>query len=109
MNNISYAEIAATAVNFLSLASMELDLLGQGPQVPHDVVEWQQGCAALIRWVKMRFRIESVNVRTSLSGPGSGPTSIANGNGGDGSGELLDGVIVVFEKMMSRGWEGWGF
>lgn len=109
MNNMSYPEIAATAVNFLSLASMELDLLGQGPQVPHDVVEWQQGCAALIRWVKMRFRIESVNVRTSLSGPGSGPTSITNGNGGDGSGELLDGVIVVFEKMMSRGWEGWGF
>lgn len=90
-------------VNFLSNALLELRLLGMVPQWPRDVAQWQQGCAALLRWVRMRLRNGSLDVALT-----SGPASTVTGRGNDGHGELLDGVISVLEKIMGRGWEGWG-
>ena len=63
-----------------------------------------------MRWVKMRLRNGAKEARDSVIAPtlGAGPTSAGTGRGGDGFGELLDGVIGVLEKIMGRGWEGWG-
>lgn len=97
-------------MNFLNTALVDMDLLGVVPQWPRDVTQWQQGSAALMRWVKMRLRSGAVEGRDSVVAPshGVGPTSAGTGRGGDGFGELLDGVIGVLEKVMGRGWEGWG-
>ena len=102
------------AVSFLSNALCELELLGVVQPWPRDGAAWQQGCGALMRWVKMRLRNgvgaegrDSVVSGTGLSMTSGGPTSA--GCGVDGFGELLDGVLGVLEKMGGKGWEGWGF
>ncbi|KAF2791586.1 hypothetical protein K505DRAFT_339452 [Melanomma pulvis-pyrius CBS 109.77] len=102
-----HSEITMNTVNFLNNALLELDLLGTVAQWPRDVAQWQQGCAALMRWVKMRLRNGALEGRDSVVS--CGPTSAGTGRGGDGLGELLDGVIGVLEKIMNRGWEGWSF
>lgn len=106
--SMSHSEITMTSINFLSNALLELDFLGIVPQWPRDVTQWQQGCSALMRWVKMRLRNGAMEGRDSVVGTNVGPTSAGTGRGGDGLGELLDGVIGVLEKIMGRGWEGWG-
>lgn len=105
-NSMLHTEITATSISFLENALLELELLGIVPQWPRDVMQWQQGCSALMRWVKMRLRNGALEGRDSVVG--SGPTSAGTGRGGDGLGELLDGVVGVLEKIMGRGWEGWG-
>ena len=57
-----------------------------------------------MHWVKMRLRNGSLEGRDSVVGP----TSAGTGRGGDGLGELLDGVTGVLEKIMGRGFDGWG-
>jgi hypothetical protein len=101
-----HSEIAMTAECFLSNVLLELDFLGTVVQWPRDVAQWQQGCGALMRWVKMRLRNGALEGRDSVVA--YGPTSAGTGRGGDGLGELLDGVIGVLEKIMRSGWEGWG-
>jgi hypothetical protein len=105
-NSMLQSEISTTSMNFLGNALLELDLLGMVPQWPRDVSQWQQGCSAVLRWVKMRLRNGSPEARDSVIS--SGPTSAGTGRGGDGLGELLDAVIAVLEKIIGRGWEGWG-
>lgn len=104
VNSMGHSEIIDTSMNFLASALLDLEFLGSVPQWPHDVVQWQQGCAALMRWVKMRLRNSTMESRDSVVG--AGPTSA--GMGGDGLGELLDGVVAVLEKILGRGWESWG-
>jgi hypothetical protein len=101
-----HSEITITSEYFLSNALLELDFLGTVAQWPRDVAQWQQGCGALMRWVKMRLRNGALEGRDSVVA--CGPTSAGTGRGGDGLGELLDGVIGVLEKIMRSGWEGWG-
>ncbi|KAF2707908.1 hypothetical protein K504DRAFT_511845 [Pleomassaria siparia CBS 279.74] len=102
-----HSEVAINPVNFLSNALAELSVLGTVAQWPRDVAQWQQGCAALMRWAKMRLRNEALEARDSVIG--YGPTNTGTGRGGDGLGELLDGVIGVLDKIMSRSWESWCF
>jgi hypothetical protein len=105
-NSMLTSEITSQSIDFLTNALLDLDVLGLLPQWPRDVVAWQQGCASLMRWVKMRLRNGAVEGRDSVIS--AGPTSAGTGRGGDGLGELLDGVVSVLEKIMGRGWEGWG-
>ncbi|KAF2475328.1 uncharacterized protein BDR25DRAFT_101802 [Lindgomyces ingoldianus] len=105
-NSMLHSEITMNSVNFLSSALLEFDLLGVVPQWPRDVAQWQQGSAALLRWVKMRLRNGAIEGRDSVIG--LVPTSAGPGRGGDGLGELIDGVINVLEKVIGRGWDGWG-
>ncbi|KAF2634247.1 hypothetical protein P280DRAFT_494410 [Massarina eburnea CBS 473.64] len=109
-NCMLHSEINMTSITFLDNALMELNYLGIIPQWPRDVAQWQQGCSALMRWVKMRLRNTPIEGRDSvvMTTLSAGPTSAATGRSGDGFGELLDGAIGVIEKIMSRGWEGWG-
>jgi hypothetical protein len=108
--SMQYSELTMLSINFLNTALVELDLLGVVPQWPRELAQWQQGCAALMRWVKMRLRSGASEGRDSVvsSTLNVGGRS-GDGFGGDGLGQLLDGVIGVLEKILSRGWEGWGF
>ncbi|KAF2502752.1 hypothetical protein BU16DRAFT_554794 [Lophium mytilinum] len=99
------SDITFTSLTFLNLAAHELDTLGISPW-PRDLAQWQQGVGALLRWAKMRLRSGAIDSRDSVVS--TGPTSGSMSRGTDGLGELLDGVVSVLEKMMSRGWEGWG-
>jgi hypothetical protein len=103
------AEIVAHSVTFLDSAALELGFLNLVPQWPRDVAQWQHGCFVLLRWVKMTLRNGSPDGRDSVVS--SGPTSAGTGRGSDSSGELLDGVVGVLEKVMTimaRGYEHWG-
>lgn len=109
-NSMLHSEITMLSLNFLNNALVELDFIGIVPQWPRDVAQWQQGCGALMRWVKMRLRNGAMEARDSVIAPSlnAGPTSAGTGRGGENFGELLDGVIGVLEKIMGRGWDGWG-
>jgi hypothetical protein len=109
-SSMQYPEITMLSMKFLNTALLDMDFLGMVQQWPREVAQWQQGCGALMRWVKMRLRGGAVEGRDSViaTSHGVGPTSAGTGRGGDGFGELLDGVIGVLEKVMGRGWDGWG-
>lgn len=107
-NCMLYSELAATSINFLQNAPLELDSLGIAQQWPKDLSQWHQGCAALMRWVKMRLRNGTQEGRDSVMGSAPLPAGAGTGRGGDGLGEVLDGVVAVLEKIMTRGWAGWG-
>ncbi|KAF2006067.1 hypothetical protein P154DRAFT_423278 [Amniculicola lignicola CBS 123094] len=102
--NMFHPDITTTSINFIGSAMLDLDLLGLVPQWPRDAVQWQQGCSALLRWVKMWLR-NGIVVEDLITPT---PPNAGNGRGGDGLGELLDGVIGVLDKVIKRGWEGWG-
>ncbi|KAF1950618.1 hypothetical protein CC80DRAFT_226617 [Byssothecium circinans] len=108
-NSMLRSEMTMTCVTFLNHAFMELNYLGVVPQWPREIAQWQQGCSALMQWVKMRLRNAPIEGRDSVVAPGlgAGLSSAATGRGGDGFGELLDGVIGVLGIIMGRGWEGW--
>ena len=109
-SSMQHSDIALMSMKFLDTAVVDMEFLGMVQQWPRDVSQWQQGCGALLRWVKMRLRGGALEARDSVvaSSHAVGPTSAGTGRGGDGFGELLDGVIGVLEKVMGRGWEGWG-
>ncbi|KAF2204300.1 hypothetical protein GQ43DRAFT_182554 [Delitschia confertaspora ATCC 74209] len=102
-----HTDMTTLSTTFLDCAAIELELLNMAPQWPRDVAQWQQGCSALLRWVKMKLRNGSIaEGRDSVVC--AGPTSAAGtGRGGDNLGELLDGVVGSLEKLLGRGWEGW--
>lgn len=102
-----YSELATTSISFLQNAPLELQSLGIAPQWPKDISQWQQGCAALMRWVKMRLRNGAQESRDSVMGAAPMPAA-GTGRGGDGLGEVLDGVVTTIEKIVNRGWGGWG-
>ena len=106
---MQYADLTMLSISFINTASVELNFLGMGPQWPRDVTQWQQGCTALMRWVKMRLRTGATEGRDSVIAPSLNVGLAGTGRGGDGFGELLDGVVGVLEKIMSRGWENWSF
>ncbi|KAL5373235.1 hypothetical protein DPSP01_012867 [Paraphaeosphaeria sporulosa] len=108
--SMQYSELTMLSINFLNTALVELDLLGVVPQWPRDVAQWQQGCAALMRWVKMRLRGGATEGRDSVvSSTLNVGGRTGDGFGGDGFGQLLDGVIGALEKILSRKWDVWGF
>ncbi|KAF2683033.1 hypothetical protein K458DRAFT_390311 [Lentithecium fluviatile CBS 122367] len=109
-SSMQYSDIATQSAKFLSTALVDLEFLGIVHQWPRDISQWQQGCGAMMRWVKVRMRSGAAEGRDSVvaSGYGVGPTSAGTGRGSDGFGELLDSVIGVLEKIMGKGWEGWG-
>lgn len=97
-----HSEILPTSLNFLHIAAVETDFPGVVAQLPRNLAQWQHGVGALMRWVRMRLRSGAVDGRDSVVSTSSA------GAGRGGLGELLDGVVGVLEKILGRGWEGWG-
>ena len=109
ISNMQFSELSMHSINFLNAALVEHELLSVIPQWPQDILQWQQGCAALLRWVKMRLRSGATEGRDSVVASNLSVGIAGTGRGGDGFGELLDGVVGVLEKILSRGWETWNF
>ncbi|ORY14073.1 hypothetical protein BCR34DRAFT_246156 [Clohesyomyces aquaticus] len=106
-SSMRHSDITINALGFLAHAVQEIDFLGVVPQWPQQVVQWQQGSVALMHWVKMRLRSGAASeARDSVISVG--PTSAATGRSCESLGELIDGVVSVLEKVIGRGWEGWG-
>jgi hypothetical protein len=105
-NSMLQSDITFTSLTFLNVASCEVESMGGISPWPRDNTQWQQGVGALLRWVKMRLRSGAIDGRDSIVS--TGPMSCSMTRGTDGLGELLDGVVSVLEKLMSRGWDGWG-
>lgn len=101
-----YSEVTSTSISFLEQALLEVDFIGMVPPWPTDISYWQQGCAAVMRWVKMQLRSGSPKGRDSVTG--AGPTSAGRGRGGNDLGEVLNGAVASLEKILGQGWEGWG-
>ncbi|PSN72392.1 hypothetical protein BS50DRAFT_484447 [Corynespora cassiicola Philippines] len=99
-NSMLHDDMLMMSFDFTTQALIDVGFLGQVPQWPPDVMQWQKGCTTLMRWVKMRLRRGTIEVNDTI------PTITITGGGGDGHGELLDGVISSLEKIMNRGWEG---
>lgn len=109
ISNMQFSELSMLSITFLNAALVEHGLLSMIPQWPQDIPQWQQGCAALMRWVKMRLRSGATEGRDSVVASNLSVGIAGTGRGGDGFGELLDGVVSVLEKILSRGWETWNF
>lgn len=62
---------------------------------PDTVLRCQTGCTSLLLWVKMR-----------LGGAESQNSQIDSGDKGHGG--LLNSVLGALERILNRGWEGWG-
>ncbi|CAI6342156.1 unnamed protein product [Periconia digitata] len=109
-SDMQHAETTAMmSLSFLDNALVDLNYLGMVPQWPRDPAQWQQGCSVLTRWAKMRLRNASTEAQDSVvsSCSNPGPASAAMGCGGDGYGEVLDGVIGVLDKLVEKGWTIW--
>lgn len=107
--SMMHSETTMTVLSFLDIALMDMNILGMVPHWPRDIAQWQQGCGVLMQWVKMRLRnapLEGLDNIAPL--PNSGPASAAMGCGGDGYGEVLDGIIGVLDKLAEKGWDIWG-
>lgn len=98
-----YSEILPTSLNFLRIAAVETDFLGMAAQLPQNLAQWQHGVGALMRWVRVRLRSRAVDGRDSVVS-----TLSVGAVRGEGLGELLDSVVGALEKILGRGWEGWG-
>ncbi|PVH92195.1 hypothetical protein DM02DRAFT_701074 [Periconia macrospinosa] len=107
-DSLMHSEATVTVMGFLDAALMDISILGMVPQWPRDIAQWQQGCSVLTQWVKMRLRNAPLDGMDNVASlPNSGPASAAMGFGGDGYGEVLDGVIGVLDKLVEKGWEIW--
>ncbi|KAF2273075.1 uncharacterized protein EI97DRAFT_461334 [Westerdykella ornata] len=104
-NSVVYTDCSTASLNFLENALLESSLLGIESPWPRDVTFWQQGCGALLQWLQGHLHDGAVEGPDSVIG--SLPSCAGSGRGGDGLGEVLDGVVAVLDKLMGRGWEGW--
>jgi hypothetical protein len=93
---LSYDQITYNSLSFLPVI---LSLALQ-PQQPLDLSTLQAGCISMLLWVKLQLRGTPLEDQTDMAVWASAP--------GDGLGELLDGVVGSLERVLNRGWTGWG-
>lgn len=97
---LSHAQITINTISFLSNALFDFSDAASAVQLTADLERHQTGCISLLLWVKLRLCGVSLNDAaddTRMSQPG-----------GDGLGELLDGMTGSIERLLKRGWGGWG-
>jgi hypothetical protein len=61
----------------------------------------QAGCISMLLWVKLQLRGASAL-------DDAGDMAVWASAPGAGLGELLDGVVGCLERVLNRGWVGWG-
>jgi hypothetical protein len=93
---LSYDQITCSSLSFLPVV---LGLALQ-PQQPLDLSTLQAGCISMLLWVKLQLRGAPLDDQTDMAVWASAP--------GDGLGELLDSVVGSLERVLNRGWTGWG-
>jgi hypothetical protein len=93
---LSYDQITYNSLSFLPVV---LGLALQSQQ-PFDLSTLQAGCISMLLWVKLQLRRAPLEDQTDMAVWASAP--------GDGLGELLDSVVGSLERVLNRGWTGWG-
>jgi hypothetical protein len=93
---LSYDQISYQSRSFLPLI---LGLAQQ--QSTPDLSTLQAGCISMLLWVKLQLRGASAL-------DDAGDMAVWASAPGAGLGELLDGVVGCLERVLNRGWVGWG-
>jgi hypothetical protein len=96
---LSHDQITFNSNSFLPviLSLVSTDLASQRML---DLGTLQAGCISMLLWVKLQLRDAPLEEQTDLAIWASGP--------GDGLGELMDSVVGSLERILNRGWTGWG-
>jgi hypothetical protein len=94
---LSHAQITINTISFLSDAPYVFN----SAQFLPDLLRHQTGCVSLLLWVKLRLR--GVPLEDTV-----GAANAWAARPGEGLGELLDGVTGSLERVLGRGWGGWG-
>ncbi|CAO2650049.1 Nn.00g013410.m01.CDS01 [Neocucurbitaria sp. VM-36] len=98
---LSHAQITINTITFLSTALQDFGSPESISQLPLNLARCEKGCISLLLWVKLRLRGVSLEDQ-------SGMADAWRCRPGEGLGELLDGVTGSLEKILTRGWTGWG-
>ncbi|KAH8712092.1 hypothetical protein GQ44DRAFT_776288 [Phaeosphaeriaceae sp. PMI808] len=88
--------------NLMSYLPVILDLVSDDPTSHNrlDLNSLQVGCISMLHWVKLLLRGVPLDNQTDMAVWASSP--------GEGLGELLDSVVGSLERILNRGWSGWG-
>jgi hypothetical protein len=87
-------------ITFQSLAFLPTMLGLASHQQPLDLSTLQAGCISMLLWVKLQLRGAPLEDDNDMTVWASAP--------GEGLGELLDSVVGSLERVLNRGWGGWG-
>ncbi|KAF2846557.1 hypothetical protein T440DRAFT_521733 [Plenodomus tracheiphilus IPT5] len=101
ISSLSHAQITINTITFLSTVQSDYTDTALQAWNAGDLARCQTGCVSLLLWVKLRLHGVSLE-----DGVVRGGTSMRNT--AEGLGELMDGVTNVIEKILGRGWRGWG-
>jgi hypothetical protein len=93
----SVYRIIMDSIKFLENAKSEVLGLSQTPQWLRHNASSQQGCSALMRWVKMRVSIGDMDLQNAQD-----VTFASLRANSHTDGELLDGITSVLERTASR-------
>ena len=96
---ISHEHITLNSASFLSEAQhlISIDPISQSEL---NMSRLQAGCISLLLWVKLQLRGAPHEEQSGMAVWSSRP--------GEGLGELLDSVVGSLERVLNRGWSGWG-
>lgn len=93
---LSHDQIAFNSISFLPA----ILTLASAPHQHLDINTIQNGCISLLMWVKVQLRGASNDEHGDLAMWAARP--------GDGLGELLDCIVGSLERILNKGWSGWG-
>ncbi|KAL6161437.1 hypothetical protein ACJQWK_08714 [Exserohilum turcicum] len=98
---LSHAQITINTISFLNSAQLTYSNAATTTLSTADHLRHQTGCISLLLWVKLRLR--GVSLEDQHVASDTWPSQP-----GESLGELLDGVVGSLERILSRGWSGWG-
>ncbi|OAL45671.1 hypothetical protein IQ07DRAFT_215202 [Pyrenochaeta sp. DS3sAY3a] len=98
---LSHAQITINTITFLSTALLDFGSSDSLAQLPMNMARLQTGCTSLLLWTKLRLRGVPLDDQ-------SGVADAWFNKPGEGLGELLEGVTGSLERVLNRGWSGWG-
>lgn len=97
---LTHAQITMDTVTFLSTAQLSLGSRAFIEQLSRDIVRRQNGCHSTLLWIKMRL--------CGVSPEDNNEIATTWFRGPEGLGQLLDGMVRSLERILCRGWDGWG-
>ncbi|KAL6705032.1 hypothetical protein ACN47E_007435 [Coniothyrium glycines] len=98
---MSHTWITINTIQFLTSVLNDYDSASSAGRLPSCLARCQTGCISLLLWVKLRLRGVTLGDDPPRTEPWTGKPS-------DCLGELLEGITRAIERMLSRGWTGWG-
>ncbi|KAH7082704.1 hypothetical protein BKA63DRAFT_136643 [Paraphoma chrysanthemicola] len=95
---LSHEQITFNCISFLPLVSSLAEQFSDHHVL--DLGQMQTGCISMLLWAKLQLRGASLDDQIGLAAWAIRP--------GEGLGELLDSIVGSLERILNRGWSGWG-